>query len=58
MCGRLAYTLPPERIREIFLMLATGASNRAPSRNVAPTQTALVVRRHSKTGRRRLDALS
>ena len=57
MCGRFASTLPPERIREIFRTLGS-IPNQAPSWNVAPTQAALVVRRHPETGERRLDALS
>ena len=57
MCGRFASSLPPDRIREIFATLGA-VPNHAPSWNVAPTQNALVVRRHPDTGERRLDALS
>ena len=56
MCGRFASTLPPERIREIFRTLGS-TPNHAPKWNVAPTQAALVVRRHPDTGERRLDTL-
>ena len=57
MCGRFASTLPPDRIREIFRTLGS-VPNHAPSWNVAPTQAALVVRRHPEIGERRLDALT
>jgi putative SOS response-associated peptidase YedK len=56
MCGRYASFLPAEAIARIF-----GAVNRlrnlAPSWNVAPTQSALVVRRHPETAERHLDLL-
>jgi putative SOS response-associated peptidase YedK len=56
MCGRYASHLPPEAIARIF---HTGGPtpNLAPNWNVAPIQSALVVRRHPETGERRLDAL-
>ena len=57
MCGRFASTLPPERIREIFRTLGS-IPNHPASWNVAPTQSALVVRRHHETGERRLDAFA
>ena len=57
MCGRFASSLPPDRLREIFATLGA-VPNHAPSWNVAPTQNALVIRRHPETGERRLDALS
>ena len=56
MCGRFASHLPPELLRRAFAALGD-IPNTAPSWNVAPTQAALVVRRHAKTGERRLDAL-
>jgi putative SOS response-associated peptidase YedK len=57
MCGRYASTLPPSAIRALFR--TTGAlPNIAPSWNVAPTQNAMVVRRHPESGERRLDLLS
>ena len=56
MCGRFASQLPPELLRRAFA--AVGAiPNSPPSWNVAPTQAALVLRRHPETGERRLDAL-
>ena len=56
MCGRFASSLPPEAIRALFR--TTGVPpNLGPSWNVAPSQDAMVVRRHPETGERRLDAL-
>jgi len=56
MCGRYASSLPPDAIRALFR--TTGAPpNIAPSWNVAPTQNAMVIRRHPDTGERRLDLL-
>lgn len=57
MCGRFASSLPPDEIRR-FVAALGDTSNLPPSWNVAPTQSALVVRRHPETGERRLDALS
>ena len=57
ICGRFASTLPPDRIREIFQTIGS-ILNHPPSWKVAPTQTAMAVRRRSETGERRLDALS
>ena len=56
MCGRYASTLAPELLRRAFAALGD-TPNTPPSWNVAPMQTALVVRRHPGTGERRLDAL-
>ena len=56
MCGRFASQLPPELLRRAFATLGD-IPNTPPSWNVAPTQAALVVRRHPETGDRRLDAL-
>ena len=56
MCGRFASQLPPELLRRAFAALGD-IPNTPPSWNVAPTQAALVVRRHPETGERRLDAL-
>jgi putative SOS response-associated peptidase YedK len=56
MCGRFASILPPEFIRRLFA--AEGDTpNLGPSWNLAPSQDALVARRHPETGARRLDAL-
>ena len=56
MCGRFASQLPPELLRRAFAALGD-IPNTPPSWNIAPTQAALVVRRHPETGERRLDAL-
>jgi putative SOS response-associated peptidase YedK len=56
MCGRFASSLPPDEMRRIFATLGK-LTNQPPSWNVAPTQTALVVRRHPETGERHLDPL-
>jgi SOS response associated peptidase (SRAP) len=56
MCGRFVQTMPAEAMRQLFR--TTGPlPNLAPSWNVAPTQTAPVVRRHPETGERHLDPL-
>ena len=56
MCGRYAQFTPAEVVRQLFR--TTGAlPNLAPSWNVAPTQSAPVVRRHPETGARHLDLL-
>ena len=57
MCGRYASHLPSAAIARLFR--TTGPlPNVAPSWNVAPTQPALVVRRHPETGERRMDLLT
>jgi putative SOS response-associated peptidase YedK len=56
MCGRFASTLSAEFIRQLF-ETEDDAPNLPPSWNIAPSQDALVVRRHPTTGKRRLDAL-
>ena len=57
MCGRYASHLPAAAIARRFR--TTGPlPNIAPSWNVAPTQSAPVVRRHPETGERRLDLLT
>lgn len=55
MCGRYASYLPPDAIGELFR--AAGRPNIAPSSNVAPAQSAAVIRRHPDTGEVRLDTL-
>lgn len=56
MCGRFATTLPPELTARLFR--TTGAlPNSGPTWNMAPTQSAMAVRRHPETGERRLDVL-
>src|SRR5262245_23949721 len=58
MCGRYASFLPPEAILRYFhIHTANPIPNVAASWNVAPTQDAMVVRRHPQTGERHLDLL-
>ena len=57
MCGRFASTLPPDWTREIFQTIGS-VPNHAANWNVAPTQSALIVRRHRESGERRLDTLT
>ena len=56
MCGRYVQTMPADAMRELF-RTAGALPNLAPSWNVAPTQSAPVVRRHPETGERHLDPL-
>jgi len=56
MCGRYASFLPAEAVARLFRV--TGPlPNVPPSWNVAPTQDAMVVRRHPDSGERRVDLL-
>jgi putative SOS response-associated peptidase YedK len=57
MCGRYASTLPPDFIARLF-GTKNPLPNLPPSWNVAPTQTAPVIRRHPETGDRHLDLLT
>jgi putative SOS response-associated peptidase YedK len=56
MCGRFASTLSAEFLRRLFAT-EDDVPNLPASWNIAPSQDALVVRRHPTTGLRRLDAL-
>lgn len=56
MCGRYAAFLPAEAVARLFHTV-NPLPNAAPSWNVAPTQSAMVVRRHPETGARHLDLL-
>lgn len=56
MCGRYADSHPPEFIARLFNTV-NALPNVAPSWNIAPTQQAMVVRRHPETGERHLDLL-
>jgi len=56
MCGRYASILPAEAVARLFHTV-NPLPNVAPSWNVAPTQSAMVVRRHPETGERHLDLL-
>jgi putative SOS response-associated peptidase YedK len=56
MCGRFSSRLSAEFIRRLF-GTEDDLPNLAPSWNLAPSQDALVVRRHPEAGGRRLDAL-
>ena len=57
MCGRFSSTLSAEFIRRLF-GTEGDVPNLGPSWNLAPSQDALVVRRHPETGARHLDALT
>ncbi len=50
MCGRFVNYQPPEVVRDVFGTV-NALVNAAPSWNVAPTQGAMVVRRHPDGGR-------
>lgn len=56
MCGRYAVFLPAEAIARLFGTV-NPLVNVAPSWNIAPSQQAMVVRRHPETGRRHLGLL-
>ena len=56
MCGRYASRLPPEYIRGLFKTVG-GLPNFGANCNLAPTERAMVVRRHPETGERHLDVL-
>ncbi len=56
MCGRYASSRPPELIARLF-QTVNALPNVAPSWNFAPSQFAMVVRRHPETGERHLDLL-
>jgi putative SOS response-associated peptidase YedK len=56
MCGRYASHLPPEEIARLFSTMGD-LPNIGPNWNMAPTDPAMVVRRHPATGERRLDLL-
>ncbi len=57
MCGRYASTLPPEMLAELF-QTSGPLPNFPPTWNMAPTQTAPVIRRHPETRERRIDVLT
>src|ERR1035437_312296 len=57
MCGRYASFLPAEAIVRLFRTV-NPLPNVAASWNVAPSQNAMVVRRHPETGERHLDLLT
>ena len=56
MCGRYASFLPAEAMARLFHTL-NRLPNFSPTWNMAPTQDAMVVRRHPETGDRHLDLL-
>ena len=58
MCGRFATFQPVEAIRKLFGAVNSAPADTRPSWNIAPSQRALVVRRHPETGERRIDLLS
>lgn len=57
MCGRYANSHPPEFVARLFHTV-NALPNIGPSWNIAPTQQAMVVRRHPETGARHLDLLT
>jgi putative SOS response-associated peptidase YedK len=57
MCGRYASYLPPDAIAALFRTV-NPLPNAKPTWNLAPTQDALVVRLHPKSGERQLDLLN
>jgi putative SOS response-associated peptidase YedK len=56
VCGRYVSHLPPEEIARLFGTV-NPLPNIVPTWNLAPSQDALVVRRHPQTGQRHLDVL-
>lgn len=56
MCGRFASDLPPELVSRMF-GTRNALPNLAANWNTAPTQDAMVVRRHPESGERHLDIL-
>jgi putative SOS response-associated peptidase YedK len=56
MCGRYAGSQPTESIARL-LQTVNALLNVASSWNIAPSQSAMVVRRHPETGERHLDLL-
>jgi putative SOS response-associated peptidase YedK len=56
MCGRFASFLPPEAVARLFHTVSP-VPNFPPNWNLAPTDDAMVVRRHPETGERHLDLL-
>ena len=56
MCGRYASFLPAEAVARLFHTV-NRLPNFSPTWNMAPTQDAMVVRRHPETGDRHLDLL-
>ena len=57
MCGRYASHTPPDAMPALF-RTANWLPNVTASRNVAPSQPAMLVRRHPETGERHLDLLT
>ena len=57
MCGRFASYTPPDAIARL-VKAVNPVPNVAPSWNIAPSQQAMAVRRHPKTGERHLDLLT
>jgi putative SOS response-associated peptidase YedK len=56
MCGRYASFLPAEAVARLFRTV-NPLPNLPPTWNMAPTQDAMVVRRHPESGERHLDLL-
>nr|WP_295744933.1 SOS response-associated peptidase [uncultured Acidocella sp.] len=58
MCGRFASFRSAEAIKKLFRTVNPLPEEARPSWNIAPSQPALVVRRHPETGARHLDLLT
>lgn len=56
MCGRFASSLPAAEMARLFTILGE-LPNPRPTWNLAPSQSAPIVRRHPQTGERRLNLL-
>ncbi len=57
VCGRFAQAASPEAIAELFDLPASAVPPYSPRYNLAPTQPALVLRRHPHTGQKELTFL-
>lgn len=57
MCGRFANSQPAETTRKLFRAVNSVPEDARPSWNIAPSQPALVIRRHPETGNRHIDLL-
>ncbi len=58
MCGRFSQAAAPEDIAELFDLPVQAVPDYRPRYNLAPTQPALVLRRHPQTGERELTFLT
>ncbi len=58
MCGRYASTLPPDLLAQTLAAMLGTLTNLEPNWNVAPTQSAPVVRLNPETHQRQIDLLT